>query len=54
MNYIFPLVFLLGVEISIDDIMINFKGYSKYKKHITYKSEGGGFQKDSLFQDGFI
>ena len=54
MSYIFPLVMLLGVEIYIDDIIINFEGYSKDKNHITYKSEVDGFQKDSLFQEGFI
>ena len=44
MDYIFPLVWLLGVEISADKKMMSFKGRLKDNNHIKYKAEGDGFQ----------
>ena len=53
MNHIFPLIWMLGVAFSIDEMTMGFKGKHMDKKRITYKAEGDGFQGDALCQDGF-
>ena len=53
MNHLLPLIWLLGVCFTIDDMTIGFQGMLADKKRITYKSEGGGFQEDELCEDGF-
>ena len=51
MNYIFTLIWLLGVEISVDVIMIRFKRYHKDNNCITYNAEGDDLQANAFFQD---
>ena len=46
------MVWLLWLEISVDDMTMGFKVKHKDKLHFTYKNEGGGFQADALFQEG--
>ena len=53
MSYLFPLIWLLGACFPIADMKIGFQGMHTYKKMITYKAEGGGFQVDALCEDGF-
>ena len=53
MNYIFPKMWLLGVDISVDEMTMRFKGKHVDKLRITYKKEGDGFQCDALCQDGY-
>ena len=52
-NHIGPLVWLLGMNASIDEQTIAFKGRSGMKKRITYKRAGDGFQCDALCENGF-
>ena len=53
MNYTFLFILLLGVAISIGDMMTRFKNHHKYKNSIMYKDSGYGLQVESLHQDGF-
>ena len=54
MNFIFPLLWLLGIAILIDEMTMRFKGKHADKQRITYKNEGDGFQCDALCQDGYL
>ena len=54
MNYLFPLIWVLGVCFAIDEITFIFHGMHADKERITYKSKGGGFQADALCEDGFF
>ena len=51
---IFPLAWMLGVSISIDEMTMQFQGCHKDKKRITYKAEGDGFQCDALADKGYL
>ena len=53
MNYISPKTWLLGIAVSIDEMMMGFQGMHQDKKRITYKAEGDGFQADALAQQGY-
>ena len=53
-NYLFPLIWLLGVFFAIDEMTIGFQGMHVDKKRITYKTEGDGFQVDALCEYGFF
>ena len=53
MNYLFPLIWLLGACFAIDEMKIGFQGMHADKKRITYKAEGYGFQVDAICEDGF-
>ena len=53
MNFLFPLIWMLGVCFAIDEMTIGFQGMHIDKKRITYKAEGDGFQADALCDDGF-
>ena len=53
MNFVFPLVWSIGVSFSIDEMTMRFKGKHKDKRRITYKAEGDGFQADALCDAGF-
>ena len=53
MNFIFPQVWNLGQEFSIDEITIGFQGKHADKRRITYKRAGDGFQCDALCENGF-
>ena len=49
MKFICPLVWLLGLEFSVDEMTMVFKGKHKDKLRIMYNNEGDGFQADALF-----
>ena len=53
MNFICPLVCLLGLVFSVDEVKMGFKGKHKDKLQIAYKNEGDSFQVDALFQEGY-
>ena len=53
MNFIFPQVWNLGQEFSIDEMTIGFQGKHGDKRRITYKRAGDGFQCDALCENGF-
>ena len=53
MNYLFPLIWHLGISFAIDEMTIGFQGMHADKKRITYKAEGDGFQADALCDDGY-
>ena len=53
MNFIFPQVWNLGQEFSIDEMKIGFQGKHGDKRMITYKRAGDGFQCDALYENGF-
>ena len=44
---------MLGQNVSVDEITMQYKGTHRDIFRITYKKEGDGFQTDTLFQDGF-
>ena len=48
---VFPLMWLIELEISVDDMKMGFKVKHKDKLHFTYKNEGGDFQADAIFQE---
>ena len=43
----------LGKTIAVDEMTIRFKGIHKDKLKFIYKSEGDGFQADTLCDDGY-
>ena len=53
MNYLFPQVWNLGQEFSINKMTIGFQGKHADKRRITYKRAGDGFQCDALCKNGF-
>ena len=53
MNYLFPLIWVLGVCFVIDEMTIGFQGMHAGKRRITYKAEGSVFQCDALCDNGF-
>ena len=53
MNYLLPLICFLGFCFAIDEMKIFFQFKHADKKSLTYKAERGGFQADSLCEDGF-
>ena len=53
MNKLFPILWLLGLAVSIDEMTMRFKGKHADKLRVTYKNEGDGFQCDALCQDGY-
>ena len=54
MNYLFPLIWLLGSCFAIHEMKIGFQGMHAGKKRIKYKAEGDGFQVDSICEIGFF
>ena len=46
-------MWLLGLEFSVDDTIMGFKGKHKDKIQITYKNEGDGFQMNSLCKEDY-
>ena len=52
-EFIFKLICILGVTISIDEMTTNSKGNNSYQIMMTYKGEGDGLQADALFQKGY-
>ena len=42
MEFIFPLIWMIGVEFSMDEIIMRFKDNHADKKMMTYKEKGGG------------
>ena len=53
MNFLFPLMWVLRVCFAIDNMTIVFQGMHTDEKRITYKVEGGTFQRDALCDNGF-
>lgn len=53
MNFIFPLIQILGVAFAIDEMTRGFQGMHADKKCIPYKNEGDRFQCNILCQYGF-
>ena len=53
MNYLFPLIWLLGACFTIYEMTIGFQGMHADKKGIKHKAEGDGFQVYELCEDGF-
>ena len=53
MNFIFKLVWLVGIYCAIDEMTIGFQGMHADKKHITYKNKGDEFQADALYNYGY-
>ena len=51
MNLIFTNIWLLDLCFSIDEMTMRFQGQHKDKYHITYKTEGDGFQADALCEE---
>ena len=52
-NYIGPIAWSLGRNISVDEMTMRMKGTHRDILRITYKNEGDGFQSDALCQEGF-
>ena len=42
MQFILPLIWMLGVDFLMNEITMHFNGHYAEKKMITYKSKGGG------------
>ena len=54
MNYIFPTAWLLGIALCINQMTMGFQGRHVDKRRITtYKTEGDGFQCNTLAQQGY-
>ena len=53
MVFLLPLILMLGIAISIDEMTIHLKIHYADKISMVYKSEVGGLQVDSLFQKGY-
>ena len=50
MGFIFPLIWMLGVAFSIDEMNMCFKGHHVDKKTMMYKSKGYGLQTYGIFR----
>ena len=53
MEFIFTLICILGVTISIDEMTANFKGNNADQIRMKYTAEGDGLQEDAIFQKGY-
>ena len=53
MEFIFTLICILVVTISIDEITTNFKGNNADQIRMTYTAEGDGLQEDAICQKGY-
>ena len=53
MEFIFPLIWMLGVAFSIDEMTRHFKGHHTDKRRITYKEKGDGLQTYAICQKGY-
>ena len=49
MDFIFPLICMLGVTFSMDEITMHFKGHHVDKIMMAYKAEGDGLYTDTIF-----
>ena len=52
-EFTFPLIWMIRVTISIDEMTMNFKGHHKDRIRMSYKQEGYGLQADASFQKGY-
>ena len=50
MEFIFPIIWMLGVTFSVDEITMIFKGHHVEKINMTYKTEGDGLKTDDIFR----
>ena len=53
MEFIFTIICILSVTISIDEMTANFKGNNADQINMMYKAEVYGLQVDALFQKGY-
>ena len=53
MDFIFPLIWIIGVTFYMYEMTINFKVHHEEKIRMTYRAEGGGLQKYAIFQRGY-
>ena len=53
MNFVFPLIWMLGVTFSMDEMTMRFKGHHTDRIRMTYKSEDDGLQAYDLFNKGY-
>ena len=53
-EFILPLIWVLGVTFSMDEMTMDFKIHHAEKISITYKYEVYGLQTDTLFQKGYL
>ena len=53
MDFIFPLICILGAIFYMNEITMRFKGHHADKIRMAYKSEGDGLQTDDIFQKGY-
>ena len=54
MEFIFLLIWMLGVTFSMDEMNMHFKGQHVDIIRMMDKSEGDGLQIDSIFQKGYL
>ena len=52
-NYVGPLAWMLGQNVSVEEMTKRHKGTHCDLFQITHKNEGDGFQTDALCQEGF-
>ena len=52
-NFIGPLAWLLGMNISVDEMTMRMKGVHRDRLTVKFKTEGNGFMTDALCQEGY-
>ena len=52
-NHIGPLAWMLGMNISVDEMTMRMKGVHRDRMTIKFKAEGDGFMTDALCQEGY-
>ena len=53
MDFIFPLIWMIRVTFSKDEITMRFKGLRAKKIRMAYKAEGDGLYTDDICQNGY-
>ena len=53
MDFIFSLIWMLGVTFSMDEMTMRFKGQHEEKISMTYKEEADVLQTYDIFQKGY-
>ena len=53
LDFIFPLIWILGVKFYMDEMTMHFKFHHSEKIRMTHKSEGGVLQTDDIFHKGY-
>ena len=52
-EFIFPLIWIIGLTFYLNEITMSFKVRHADKISMTYKAEGGGLQTDNIFHKGY-